>query len=200
MFKNAFCNISILLPIVTFSHQKNIWCTQKGLRYSQLFECNMITLLFAAFMSDTMEPKFSGFIVETIMHHNGHVCFTGTQTVERISTSIGSQPQTPIPTETTKTIPKRERRVEYGIYAIEALIRDKFGQKLSHAELLVVAKFVSDAFRIPIDRDASRRKNSLLAWCAENYTEFTSVLKEINGERGSSSDEEEEDMQDASSA
>ena len=75
----------------------------------------------------------------------------------------------------------RESRSRECVKIIEASVKQKFGQGLSHPELLVIARFVSQQNGNPIDRDATRRKASLLSWCAENMEDFLSVLAQTSG-------------------
>lgn len=78
---------------------------------------------------------------------------------------------------------ERESRSRTAVKIVEASIKSKFGQGLSQPELLVIARFVSQTNGIPIDRDATRRKASLLSWCAENMDDFHAVLAQTTGRR-----------------
>lgn len=136
---------------------------------------------------------FCGFVVETMVLHDGRRCLTGTQTVERLPKDFRSLRDEFDATEHRanrhgKAKPKYDHDLDETVSNVETLITDKFGQQLTHAELLTIAKFVSDEFQINIDRDATRKKSALLKWCALNYTEFTAVLQKISGERESCSD------------
>ena len=75
----------------------------------------------------------------------------------------------------------RESRTKELAKVVEASLKTKFGQTLSHAELLVIARFVSKKCGVQIDRDATRRKSALLAWCAENIDDFLPVLAKTTG-------------------
>lgn len=75
----------------------------------------------------------------------------------------------------------RAKKNNQSIQRIQEAIQSKFGQTLTHPELLTIARFVSEKYDIRIDRDAIRRKNGLLSWCSENMTEFLEVLSKTTG-------------------
>lgn len=76
---------------------------------------------------------------------------------------------------------KRARENSGRIQTVQNKILHRFGQSLTQAELLTIARFVSDKYHIKIDRDAIRRKKGLLAWCSENMDQFLDVLSQTTG-------------------
>ena len=78
-------------------------------------------------------------------------------------------------------IARRVQAVERDIRTVKERIVQKFGQELCRAELLAICTFVSRELNEPIDRDTSRRKSALLAWCAERLDTFLTVLAGVEG-------------------
>ena len=76
----------------------------------------------------------------------------------------------------------RSATVRAEIQTVEETILRKFGQPLSHRELLTICAFVADELGETIDRDATRRKIGLLSWCAERLDVFMKVLLSVRGE------------------
>lgn len=80
-------------------------------------------------------------------------------------------------------VEERLRRKHILAEMVTNILCERFGQELSHPELMVIADFICSHFGLQLDRDAMRRKKALLAWCAEHFTEFTHVIACTVGER-----------------
>lgn len=80
-------------------------------------------------------------------------------------------------------IEQREDSNKENIEVVLDAIISRFGQSLSHPELLVVTEFICERHRLKVDRAAVRNKRGLIVWCAENITEFLSELNKMTGEK-----------------
>lgn len=76
-------------------------------------------------------------------------------------------------------VEQRCKRLNELIKKVEEQINLKWGHSLTHARLLEAAREVSKEYNIPIDRDATRRKKGLLAWCAEHILEFVQHISTL---------------------
>lgn len=76
-------------------------------------------------------------------------------------------------------VEQRCKKLNEFIGSVEDQIKRKWGCSLTHAQLLDIAKQMSKEFDIPIDRDATRRKRGLLAWCAEHILEFSQFISTL---------------------
>lgn len=76
-------------------------------------------------------------------------------------------------------VEQRCNKLNEFIKRVEEQITMKWGHALTHAQLLEVARGMSKEFDINIDRDATRRKKGLLAWCAEHIVEFVQYISTL---------------------
>ena len=59
------------------------------------------------------------------------------------------------------------------------ILTSKFGEKLTHEELISIAELLSTSQRIKLDRDAKRRKIVLIKWFEEHWKIFEPLISYI---------------------
>ena len=80
-------------------------------------------------------------------------------------------------------IRKRRNQQRIGIVRVQTEIMRVIGRPLTHHELLVIARLASSMYFLKIDRNATRYKEALMAWCSENFDVFCNVLAYITPEQ-----------------
>lgn len=68
-------------------------------------------------------------------------------------------------------------------------ITRRFGANIKQGELINIAQVIADTASIKLDRDAKRRKNVLLKWFDEHWSEITPYLDYIVLEEGKGGEE-----------
>lgn len=58
-------------------------------------------------------------------------------------------------------------------------LRSNYGEKITHSDLIRIAKIVSSYTGIKVSRDAKRRKLVLLKWFDENWLTIKPILKMV---------------------
>ena len=58
------------------------------------------------------------------------------------------------------------------------VLTSRYGE-MNHCELLSMARVISEVLRIPIDRDANRRKEVLIKWFSEHWDRIEPILEYV---------------------